>query len=82
MKLHTQPQSDGRGGAEYPAFAWPGGYPLYYSTADDGILCPGCANGKNGSEAGSRHKDPRWRLVACEAWEGEPLQCDHCGAQI
>jgi hypothetical protein len=67
----------------YPAFAWPGGYPLYYLTADNGILCPECANGRHGSEAGDRNTDPQWRLVAVEVhWEGEPLTCDHCQAKI
>ena len=29
---------------QYPAYAWPGGYPVYYVTADSGVLCPKCAN--------------------------------------
>jgi hypothetical protein len=24
-------------------YAWPGGYPVFYVTADAGILCPDCA---------------------------------------
>jgi len=27
-----------------PAFAWPGGYPMYYVTTDGCVLCPSCAN--------------------------------------
>jgi hypothetical protein len=27
-----------------PAYAWPGGYPIYYVAADNGVLCPVCAN--------------------------------------
>jgi hypothetical protein len=67
-----------------PAYAWPGGCPLFYLTDDGGVLCPDCANGKNGSEA-SEHAEPRsgWRLVGCDAhWEGTPHQCDHCNACI
>ncbi len=66
-----------------PTYAWPGGYPLFYLTKDCGVLCPDCANGKNGSEAHETSDDPQWRLVACDVhWEGEPLTCDHCNAEI
>lgn len=83
MKLpELVPQPDGSG-AQYPAFAWPGGYPIYYFTEDNGTLCPECANGRHGSEAGNVNPDPQWRLIGCEThWEGEPLTCDHCNAQI
>jgi DNA-directed RNA polymerase subunit RPC12/RpoP len=68
-----------------PAFAFPGGYPLYYLTADDGILCPDCANGDNGSEAQNPEcqDDRQWRIVCADIhYEGEPITCDHCSAQI
>ena len=67
-----------------PAFAWPGGYPLYYLCGDNGVLCPDCANGKNGSEANEHASDdPQWHLVAVDVhWEGDPLVCSHCNAQI
>lgn len=62
-----------------PAFAWPGGYPIYYFTEDYGILCPNCAN-TDGSEDSD---DPQWKLTAADIhWEGEPLTCDNCSAQI
>lgn len=68
---------------KYPAWAWPGGYPIYYFTADDATLCPACANGEHGSEARENHEDKQWRLVACDVhWEGESVTCDHCGALI
>lgn len=70
-------------GGNLPAYAWPGGYPLYYLTADNGCLCPDCANGKNGSEAHEDNEDKSWRLVACDVhYEGEPITCDHCGEQV
>ncbi len=68
-----------------PSFAQPGGYPLYYLTADDGVLCTGCANGGNGSEATHDEAayDKQWNVVAQDIhWEGEPLVCAHCGAII
>lgn len=67
-----------------PAYAWPGGYPLYYLTDDSGCLCPECASGENGSYA-SEEAEPRsgWRLVDVGVhWEGEPIVCDHCGRDI
>lgn len=71
-----------------PAYAWPGGYPLYYLTADNGILCPACANGENGSLASADldpncREDRQWLLVDCDVhYEGAPLVCDHCNAEI
>lgn len=72
-----------------PAYAWPGGYPIYYLCADGGILCPACANGENGSLAADETLDPdcpdddQWRIVAQDIhWEGQPLVCDHCGKKI
>ncbi len=80
-RLTKEERSDGT--LEYPYWAWPGGYPIYYLTADGGILCPDCANGKNGSEASDKNEDDQWRLVACDIhYEGEALPCDHCNAVI
>ncbi len=81
-KLFKEPHYDGRE-PDYPSFAWPGGYPIIYFTADDSVLCPDCANGRNGSEAAPAHDDKSWRLVACDVhWEGESIVCDHCGAAV
>lgn len=71
----------------WPAYAWPGGYPLYYLCADGGTLCANCANGDNGSEAYTGDYVPEkgkdWHMVSADIhWEGQPLMCDHCGAQI
>lgn len=77
-----------------PAFAWPGGYPIYYLFADGEVCCPDCANGQNGSEAtilegagmfevNRTGLDPGWTIVASDVhWEGDALQCAHCNAQI
>jgi hypothetical protein len=70
-------------GGQFPAYAWPGGYPLYYLTADGGELCPACANGDNGSMASTTTDDPQWQLIDGDAhWEGPPLMCAHCYAEI
>ncbi len=76
-KLHRD--SNGK----LPAYAWPGGYPIIYSTSDGAWLCPACANGENGSDANEASDDPQWRLIACDVhWEGPDLQCEHCNADI
>ncbi len=65
------------------AFTSVGGYPLIYLTADGGALCPACANGDNDSEASETHEDSQWRIVRADVyWEGPPMGCDHCYADI
>lgn len=73
------------------AFAWPGGYPLYYLFADGGVCCPDCANkeivriDEEMSEAGRK---PRvqcggYALAGVEAnYEDPLLTCDNCGKFI
>ena len=71
---------------ELPAFAWPGGYPLYYVTQDCGILCASkeCVNGPEARDIDQEcPDDDQWNVVAYDIhYEGEPLICDHCGAEI
>ena len=66
---------------EWPTYAWPGGYPLYYLTKDCGVLCPKCAN-----DHLARTLDPdddQFFVVAQEVnWEDQDMHCDHCGAHI
>ena len=46
-------------------------------------MCPNCANGEHGSEASEDSEDPQWKLIGADVhWEGAPIQCDHCGADI
>lgn len=67
----------------YPAYAWPGGYPIIYVTADNSVLCPDCANGGNGCEASETSEYKQDRLVAMDVyWEGPVIQCDHCQGLI
>lgn len=62
-----------------PAFAWPGGYPIFYLDRDNSILCPDCANKSDKDD----DEIPQFKPIACDIhWEGEPLQCDHCNAEI
>lgn len=73
------------GGGDLPSHTSIGGYPIYYITKDGGKLCPGCANGKNGSEAANPEcqDDPQWELVASDVnYEDGTLTCAHCEADI
>jgi len=71
-----------------PAYAWPGGYPLYYICQDGGTLCPACANGGNGSIAYISNSsdgidDAQWHIVGQDVnYEDNLLFCGHCNAQI
>jgi hypothetical protein len=50
-----KPQRDDNG--NLPAYAWPGGYPLYYLCADNGVLCPQCANMESAVRQADQHPD-------------------------
>lgn len=76
---------------EYPGFAWPGGYPVYYVTQDGGALCRKCVNDKSNpvhkgahcSESYCAEADSQWCLIdGQENWEDPALFCDHCGERI
>lgn len=38
------PDELSNGRREYPTYAWPGGYPIYYVDANNCVLCPDCVN--------------------------------------
>lgn len=64
----------------FPAYAWPGGYPVMYLTKDDSIICPDCANM---AEREGLTDDPEWYIVDYDIhYEGPPHYCDNCGAEI
>ena len=66
------------------AYAWPGGYPLYYVCKDGGVLCPECASGPECAQATADcPDDAQWLIVAAEVnWENPALTCDHCNKRI
>jgi len=73
---------------KFPAYAWPGGYPIFYLCSDGGTLCPECVNveaihtGCNGTER-CKEDDAQWCVVASDVhWEGAAMICDHCNAEI
>ena len=68
-----------------PAFAWPGGYPLFYLfAADSMICCPACANAHiTDIDADRAHTHGQWTLAGHDVnWEDTSLICDHCGKAI
>jgi len=67
-----------------PLVAWPGCYPLVYTTADGGELCPECARGNASEDLDPECPDnDQWRLIGQDVhWEGPPIQCDHCHGGI
>jgi len=80
-----KPQRDETG--MLPAYAWPGGYPIYYLCADSGILCPNCANTEPAVRQADKEPDcpdsDQWRIVAGDVnWEDDSLACDHCNQRI
>ena len=63
------------------SYAFPGGYPIYYITADNGVLCPDCVN-KNMHLLNDKH-DKQWYVVASEInYEDDSLHCDNCNKKI
>ena len=61
---------------EWRKYAWPGGYPIYYMTKDDGCLCSTCANGNIEK---TLDDDPQWQIVVSDInWENTKLYCDNC----
>lgn len=66
---------------KYDAYAWPGGYPIFYLCADNGVLCPNCANENAHLDTGM--DDKQWHVVASDInWEDDALYCDNCNDQI
>jgi len=65
---------------KFRAFTSIGSYPMFYLTKDGGVLCAECAT--SDGQTTDPH-DPQWYLVGADIhWEGEPLTCDHCNAEI
>lgn len=81
--------TDNSGGAptgEVAAYAWPGGYPLFYLAADAETLCPGCVNGnirRIVDNIFDDFEDADWRIVARDVnWEDSAMYCGNCGERI
>ena len=67
------------------AYAWPGGYPLYFICDDSAALCFACGRKELRHIAPSIRSKARdgWRVVACDTnYEDSSLYCDNCSSQI
>jgi hypothetical protein len=77
-----RPEPDENG--EYPAYAWPGGYPVYYIMKDNGVLCPDCVNNERPKHLDDEYPDDDQWIVAGQDinYEDADLYCDHCNEKI
>ena len=63
---------------ELPAYAWPGGYPIFYLTSENDTLCSVCA-----TEALDNEEWDEWKPSTYGVhWEGSPLFCSECNAEV
>lgn len=77
--------SDFRKAVRNGAYAWPGGYPLYFICDDGGGLCPSCVKKerRNILESIAHKQHDGWRVVAIEInYEDTHMHCEHCGEDI
>lgn len=54
-----------------PSNSFPGLYPIYYLRGNTEVLCPECAS-----------KEPENIEHQSVHWEGKPLICEECNAEI
>ncbi len=69
----------------FDSHCWPGGYPLFYLFRDGTVFCPDCVNSEIDTiDADTRSKfGASFELAAVDVhYEGEPLICEHCNADI
>jgi hypothetical protein len=67
------------------AYAWPGGYPLYFITKDGAALCFACARKEARQVFWDFLNDcsTGWHITGCAINYEEPdLTCDHCSKAI
>lgn len=64
---------------ELETYAFPGGYPIFYMAADNGVICPKCCN--DNFERLRDKDDKQWYIVDTDVnYEDENLTCDHSQA--
>ena len=84
MQINTV--SDFRKAYKSGPFAWPGGYPMFFITADGAALSWDAAKQCRGEiirAISSQDTRSGWCIAAADVnWEDESLYCDHTGKQI
>lgn len=67
-------------------YAWPGGYPKFFVTADGGCLCFPCAKKEKRTIRSAIRRNDRtggWQVIGCDVnWEDPSLFCDNCSERI
>ena len=86
MSRHLPSLAKNEDGA-YAKYTWPGGYPVFYLVADNGVLCADCANTERSADTANLDPhcpdDDQWRIVAAGVnYEDSQLYCDHCNERI
>jgi hypothetical protein len=67
------------------AYAWPGGYPLYFVASDGEALCFACARkeARNVLQSILDQCDDGWRVIGCDVnYEDPDLCCAHCSKPV
>ena len=67
------------------AYAWPGGYPLYFITSDGAALSFDAAKAerRNILQSIAHRSNDGWRVIGADVnWEDDNLTCDHTGKRI
>lgn len=67
------------------AYAWPGGYPLFYLCCDGESLCPACVTKERKLIFRSTHEQLKdgWQVDAVDVnWEDAHMYCAHCNKRI
>jgi len=61
------------------AWAWPGGYPIYYLDRENSVLCVNCARRSDED----KDEIPQFKPIAAGInWEDKALYCDDCSERI
>jgi hypothetical protein len=87
LKVLLASDDQGKPG-ELPAFAWPGGYTMYYLTNGGDVLCHQCATRDltdllyNGQTTNDDSPVAYGALGATEDYPDDNLWCDDCGCVI
>ena len=67
------------------AYAWPGGYPLYFITSDGAALSFEAAKTerRNILQSIAHRTNDGWRVIGADVnWEDQELTCEHTGERI
>ena len=64
---------------KFPAYAWPGGYPLVYITPESSCLCADCAKEVYNDPDEFEEFKPSTQFIH---YEGPPIYCEECNNDI